>query len=134
MIGGMIGGAVRFGKAGKVLAVGEGIETMLAVSGAIGSMSVAAAGTAALLERMEIPEQVEELLIYADKDANGRGEAAANALKSRVSSRIDVRVLTPNLDISWRDKGVDWLDCLKPSCGTIASRINEGIINDTHKD
>lgn len=112
-INGMVGGAVRFGKAGKVLAVGEGIETMLAVCCSIGSMSVAAAGTAALLERMEIPEQVEKLLIYADKDVSGRGEQAAIALKSRVSSRMDVSILSPNLDVSAHHKGVDWLDCLK---------------------
>ena len=110
-ISGMTGGAVRFGKAGKALAVGEGIETMLAVSiGLGGFMSVAAAGTAALLEGLEIPEQVETLLIFADKDANGRGEQAANALESRVSSQMDVRIILPSIELKPSEKSLDWLD------------------------
>ncbi|OQW99060.1 MAG: hypothetical protein BWK73_51120 [Thiothrix lacustris] len=73
-INGMVGGAVRFGKAGKVLAAGEGIETMLAVSiGLGGFMSVAAAGTAALLEGLEIPEQVETLLILPIRTQTNAG-------------------------------------------------------------
>ena len=122
-INGMVGGGVRFGKAGKVLAVGEGLETMLAVSiGLGGFMSVAAAGTAALLEKLDIPEQVERLLIFADKDVNGRGEQAANALKSRVGARMNVSILLPtsNLDshsdenrgVNGAKNGIDWLDAL----------------------
>lgn len=115
-INGMVGGAVRFGKAGKVLAVGEGIETMLAVSiGLGGFMSVAAAGTAALLEGLEVPEQVERLLIFADRDANGRGERAATALKTRLSSRMDASILLPlpyNDAPVWANKGLDWLDVM----------------------
>ena len=116
-INGMVGGAVRLGKAGKVLAVGEGIETMLAVSiGLGGFMSVAAAGTAALLSQIEVPEQVERLLVFADNDTSG--EYAANALQSRLRSRMDVRILYPSLCVSCDSvttQGVDWLDIINTS-------------------
>jgi len=129
-INGMIGGAVRFGKAGKVLAVGEGIETMLAVSiGLGGFMSVAAAGTAALLEGLEVPEQVETLLIFADKDANGRGEQAAMVLESRLSSQMDVRIILPSLCVSTAHKGVDWLDQVVYDASALSLIRNEVIMN-----
>lgn len=128
-INGMIGGAVRFGKAGKVLAAGEGIETMLAVSiGLGGFMPVAAAGTAALLEGLEIPEQVETLLIFADKDANKRGEHAARALESRVSHRMDVRVILPSIELKPSEKSVDWLDEVVYNVSSLELMKNEVII------
>lgn len=110
-INGMTGGAVRFGKAGKVLAVGEGLETMLAVSVALGGfMSVAAAGTAALLEQVDIPEQVERLLIFADKDRSGRGQAAAESLYQRERNNRSVEIFVPDMAIPKGEKGVDWLN------------------------
>lgn len=128
-ISGMTGGAVRFGKAGKVLAVGEGIETMLAVSiGLGGFMSVAAAGTAALLEGLEIPEQVERLLIFSDKDANGRGEQAANALESRVSSQMDVRIILPGSELKPSEKSLDWLDEVVYNASSLELMKNKVII------
>lgn len=128
-ISGMTGGAVRFGKAGKVLAVGEGIETMLAVSiGLGGFMSVAAAGTAALLEGLEIPEQVERLLIFSDKDANGRGEQAANALESRVSSQIDVSIILPVSELKPSEKSLDWLDEVVYNASSLELMKNKVII------
>lgn len=128
-INGMVGGAVRFGKAGKVLAVGEGIETMLAVSiGLGGFMSVAAAGTAALLEGLEIPEQVETLLIFADKDANKRGEHAARVLESRVSSRMDVRIILPSIELKPSEKSLDWLDEVVYNASSLELMKNKVII------
>ena len=110
-INGMVGGGVRFGKAGKTLAVCEGLETGLAVSiGLGGFMSVACAGTATLLSSLEIPEQVETLLIFADKDANGRGEHAANVLAHKHSEKREVKILLPEMDIMTGKKGADWLD------------------------
>ena len=110
-IAGMVGGAVRLGKAGKVLAAVEGLETGLAVSiGLGGFMSVACAGTASLLSSLEIPEQVETLLIFADKDANGRGEHAANVLAHKHSEKREVKILLPEMDIMTGEKGVDWLN------------------------
>ena len=129
-INGMVGGAVRFGKAGKVLAVGEGIETMLAVSiGLGGFMSVAAAGTAALLSQIEVPEQVERLLVFADNDTSG--EHAANALRSRLSSRMDVRILYPSLCVSCDSgatQGLDWLDIINTNADVWYDAKNQVII------
>ena len=87
---GMIGGAVRLGKAGRVLAVGEGLETMV----------------------VNIPDQVERLVIFADKDRNGAGMAAASALAAREEARRDVKILLPNADILEGEKGIDWLDAV----------------------
>jgi len=106
----LTGGAIRFGEAGRVLAVGEGLETMLAVALAFKSRSVAAACTASLLAKMEIPEHVEKLLIYADKDRSGEGERAANELFERERYIRAVEVRLPPLEIPENSKGIDWLD------------------------
>jgi hypothetical protein len=82
------------------------------------------------LEGLEIPEQVETLLIFADKDANKRGEHAARALESRVSSRMDVRILLPmphNEAYDGQIKGVDWLDVMNTNANAwydIRNQVN----------
>lgn len=105
------GSAVRFGKAGKVLMVGEGIETMLAVAKAYNTRSVAATCTAALLEQVDIPETVEKVLIFADKDDSGKGEESAAKLAGRIQNDHDFEILVPPVDIPAGKKSVDWLDC-----------------------
>jgi len=104
------GGAIRFGKAGKVLYVGEGLETMLAVSQALNTNSVAAACTKALLSLVEIPAHVETLVVCADKDRNDDGYRAALALAEREHVERDVKIILPPSDIPDDAKGVDWLD------------------------
>jgi len=106
----LAGGAIRFGNAGRVLAVGEGLETMLAVALAFNSRSIAAACTASLLAKIEIPEHVEKLLIYADKDRSGEGERAANELLEREKYEREVEIRLPAMKIPEKSKGVDWLD------------------------
>jgi hypothetical protein len=124
-INGMVGGAVRLGKAGKVLAVGEGIETMLAVSiGLVGFMSVAAAGTATLLNSMEIPDRVERLLIFADKDVNDAGLNAAEALREKQRHLREVEILMPDMAIPDGKKGIDWLDSLNQDANVLSTLIN----------
>lgn len=110
---GMVGGAVRLGKAGLVLAVGEGLETMLAIATASGSLSVAACGTAALLAGVEIPDQVEKLLIFADKDRNGAGLKHAELLYEREKNNMDVQIYLPEMPIPAGKKGVDWLNVVE---------------------
>ena len=130
----MNGGAVRLGKAGRVLAVGEGLETVLSVSVALGgSMSVAAAGTAALLEQMDIPEQVERLLIFADKDKSGRGQSAAESLYQRERHNREVEILLPDMAIPENKKGIDWLDVLTSNCVPLYHQSFKAIIGGTHK-
>lgn len=91
-------------------------------------MSVAAAGTAALLEGLEIPEQVETLLIFADKDANKRGAHAARVLESRVSSRMNVRIIFPSIELKPSDKSKDWLDEVVYNVSSLELMKNEVII------
>ena len=124
MIGGMTGGSVRFGEVGKVWAVSEGVETMLAVSIALGSVSVAAAGTAALLSAMEIPDQVERLLIFSDKDANRAGLNAAMALREKQRHLREVEILLPDMAIPDEKKGVDWLDALNQDSNALSTVVN----------
>ena len=106
----MNGGAIRLGKAESTLCIGEGLETMLAVASQLNTLSVAACCTAQLLEAVEVPPQVKRLLIFADKDRQGRGEDAALKLKSRVIDRMNVEILIPPSPIGERSTGIDWLD------------------------
>lgn len=115
----MTGSAVRFGKAESTLCAGEGLESMLAVALALETLSVASAGTAALLAGLEVPPQVNRLLIFADKDRpkelpNGRlvepGLDAAEKLRDRMKDRMDVEILLPPSQIPPGAKSVDWLD------------------------
>ena len=96
----------------RVMAVGEGIETMLAVHSSTGLPAwscISAHG----LATVEIPMDVRELTICADHDANGTGYNAAQTLAQRVSSRnskssrrIAVKIIMPN------EVGMDWADVL----------------------
>ena len=106
----MNGGAIRFGKAGSTLCVGEGLETMLAVATKLNTLSVAACCTAQLLEAFEVPPQVKRLLIFADKDRQGRGEEAAHQLSKKFIGKISVEILLPPSPIAEGAKGIDWLD------------------------
>jgi len=112
----MNGGAIRLGKAGTTLCVGEGLETMLAVATKLNTLSVAACCTAQLLESFEVPPQVKKLLIFADKDIKGRGEEAANKLMARMQNKIDVEILLPPSAIKDGSKGIDWLDDQEGLC------------------
>lgn len=107
----MVGSCCRFGEIGNELLVGEGVETMQSVAGAFKTDSVAAACTAYLLEKIEIPEHVKTLRIFADKDRNERGILAAENLKERLYSRVKVIIHLPDSDIPEGKKGIDWLDC-----------------------
>ncbi len=131
---GMVGGAVRLGKAGRVLAVGEGLETMLAIATASGSLSVAACGTAALLAGVEIPDQVEKLLIFADKDRNDAGLKAAELLYEREKNNMDVQIYLPDMPILEGKKGVDWLDVVKSGNGCAINWISDVLSTDTLKN
>ena len=101
MIGQFAGTAVRFASAGKTLIVCEGIETGLAIRLLTGCDSIAACGTAALLSGVDVPDCVENLLIYADNDAAGM--AAAEKLQAREQQIREVEIIAP-------DAGNDWLD------------------------
>ena len=105
MIGQFAGTAVRFASAGKTLIVCEGIETGLAIRLLTGCDSIAACGTAALLGGVDVPDCVENLLIYADNDAAGM--AAAEKLQAREQHNREVEIIAPDACV-----GNDWLDWL----------------------
>jgi putative DNA primase/helicase len=90
VIGKLVGGVVRLSDAGDHLAVGEGVETMLSASAAIG-LPAWAALTAYNLSLFTPPAEVTRLVIAADNDSAGL--AAAEAVRARLS--IDVAVRLP---------------------------------------
>lgn len=106
------GSAIHFGEPDKDLAVAEGIETALSVVKSTGLpcwACISANGLAAV----EVPNGVETVLIYADRDRSGTGQKAALALRARLLQQgIKSKVLLPQGDIPEGAKGVDWNDVL----------------------
>lgn len=86
IVGRLMGGAVRLQSAGRELAVGEGVETMLSASAALGLPAFAAlsAGTLALFTP---PLGVERLVIALDNDSAGL--AAAEQLRHRLAISVE---------------------------------------------
>lgn len=100
------GGAIRLFNPSETLAVGEGVETCLAVREMFGH-PVWAALTAGGLESFEPPAGVRTVLIYGDNDATFTGHAAAYALAKRlVRQGFAVEAHIPC------NVGDDWLDVL----------------------
>lgn len=93
-MGELLGHGVRFGQAGEVLAVGEGIETVLSVRAALPGLPMLAALSAGHLAAVRFPEALRRLYVVVDRDP--AGEAAVEALSARGSSAgIEVVVLAP---------------------------------------
>ena len=88
VIGKLVGGAVRLGDAATHLAVGEGVETMLSASIALGAPAWAAL-TAYNLSLFTPPADVTHLIVAADNDAAGL--AAAEAVRERLPIAVTVR-------------------------------------------
>lgn len=105
------GGAIRIdAEVGRVLNLAEGIETALAVR-AITRQPTWSTLNKELLMKVEIPDQVELVSIWADKDRSRAGEEAAIKLmdKLRGQGRKAV-VVVPPFSIPEDAKGVDWND------------------------
>ena len=101
MLGQFNGTAVRLARAEKTLIVCEGIETGLAIRLLTGCDSIAACGTAALLGGVDVPDCVENLLIYADNDKAGKDAAEKLLMRKRDSGTVSI--ILP-------ETGNDWLD------------------------
>jgi putative DNA primase/helicase len=96
MLGPCGGGAVRFARPAPTIAVAEGIETALSISQACPDLAVWAALSASGMCVLRLPEDVREVILCADKDANGVGERAARAAAARfVSEGRKVRIAKP---------------------------------------
>jgi hypothetical protein len=83
-MGGLLGYAVRFGAADEVLAVGEGIETMLSLRCALPAMPMAAALSANHLAALLLPRTLRRL--YIARDADAAGDMALAALTERAEA------------------------------------------------
>lgn len=96
-LGHLVGHAVRFGAASDVLAVGEGIETVLSLKEAIPALPMAAALSAGHLAAFEWPSGLRRLYIARDSDPAGR--RATTTLRERAEAAgVEVIGLVP-----WRD-------------------------------
>ncbi|QKC86961.1 toprim domain-containing protein [Mesorhizobium sp. NZP2077] len=93
-MGELLGHAVRFGAADKVLAVGEGIETMLSLRCAQPAMPAAAALSANHLAGLLLPATLHRL--YIARDADAAGDMAFAALTERAGAvGIEALPLSP---------------------------------------
>lgn len=105
----MKGAYIPLGKPGRLLAIAEGIETILSV-GNMGKWSFPcwAAYSADQLTRLAFPDGLEELRIFGDNDASFTGQAAAYALAKRAYlAKINAVVHIPERP------GMDWNDVLR---------------------
>ncbi|WP_035053567.1 DUF7146 domain-containing protein [Andreprevotia chitinilytica] len=100
------GAVVRLCAVGPKLAITEGIETALAVHCANG-LPVWAGLSAHGVAHAVLPPEAAEVFIFADHDAGGAGQQAADALATRLLAEgRTVRVLLPG------SAGRDWLDVM----------------------
>jgi hypothetical protein len=93
-MGGLLGHAVRFGAADEILAVGEGIETMLSLRGALPAMPMAAALSANHLAALLLPLTLRRLYIARDADASG-DMAFATLTERAEAAGIEAFALSP---------------------------------------
>lgn len=93
-MGHLLGNGVRFGAADDIMAVGEGIETMLSIRTALPHLPVVACLSAAHLAAFDTPASIRRLYIAHDRDA--AGHHAHDRLASRLSDRaIEIISLSP---------------------------------------
>ena len=94
-MGDLLGHGVRFGNAGPVMAIGEGLETILSWRMLLPTMPTVATLSAAHLAALEWPTCVQRLYVVRDDDA--AGDAAWTHLDDRARARgIDlVPIVSP---------------------------------------
>lgn len=95
-MGDLLGSAVRIGVPGRVMAAGEGIETMLSLRQVLPSMAMAPALSAAHLAAILFPPALRRLYIVRDNDPAGDG--ARDMLIQRANAEgIEAIPLSPAL-------------------------------------
>ncbi|RDE07797.1 DUF7146 domain-containing protein [Pelagibacterium lacus] len=96
-MGSLLGHAVRFGTPDDVMAIGEGIETVLSLRCAFPLMPMAAALSATHLAAICFPPTLRRLYLIHDRDP--AGDAARDALTARArAADIGAIVLSPQRD------------------------------------
>ena len=85
--GSMIGGAIRLNKigTGNAIVIGEGIETSLS-AGILTGLPAWSSMDAGKLEKVEIPEQITQVVIAGDNDVSYTGQSAAYNLAKRLKN------------------------------------------------
>lgn len=106
------GAAIRLFPAARKLAVAEGIETALAFNQLTGIPSWATI-SAGGMEAIQLPDEVEEVIICVDLDQKGRGQRSADLLAKRLlqEGRKVFKAIPPG-DLLAGTKSKDWLDFL----------------------
>ena len=95
-MGHLLGNGVRFGRAGAIMLVGEGIETVLSLREMVPGMPVIAALSSAHLAAIVFPAGLRRL--YVARDADPAGAAALKTLTARgAADGIEVVGLEPEL-------------------------------------
>jgi Toprim domain len=113
-MGGLLGHAVRFGAADDVIAVGEGIETMLSLRCALPAMPMAAALSANHLAALLLPPTLRRL--YIARDADAAGDAALAALTERANAEgVEALALSPRMSDFNEDLRAFGLGALRPA-------------------
>lgn len=93
-MGELHGHAVRFGKPSSIMAVGEGIETVLSLRCLLPTMPMAAALSGAHLAAIRFPPTLRRLYIICDDDC--AGEAARDRLMARAhTAGVEPIALSP---------------------------------------
>jgi putative DNA primase/helicase len=112
-VGTITGATVRLHDPGDELGVCEGFETGLAARELFG-VPVWASLSASSLEAFE-PPPVRQLIVFADNDVNGEGQAAAFNLARRVNrwNRQNHKDALPVIVHVPPRSGSDWLDVLR---------------------
>lgn len=89
-MGHLLGHGVRFGKAGRVIAAGEGIETVLSLRRIMPTMPMIAGLSAAHLAAIDFPKELRRLYAACDDDPAG---AAALATLGERAAQLGVETL-----------------------------------------
>ena len=96
-MGELLGHGVRFGAAAPVMAVGEGIESVLSLRMSMPRMPMIAALSAAHLGAIRFPEALRRLYVAREDDRAGRAAFAQLAARA-ASAGIEVVPLNSELD------------------------------------
>ncbi len=95
-MGQLLGHAVRFGIADDVLAVGEGLETVLSLQGVLPTLPLAAGLSAAHVSALRFPPRLR--VLYILRDADRAGDAVVERLTARAKAAgIEAHALSPQM-------------------------------------
>ena len=108
----LTGGAIHLFPVTKIMGIAEGFETAIAVY-LLHGINCWSTFSAQLMEGFIAPPGVEKLLVFGDKDRNGRGEQAARiVIKKHWEAGVMAGIRLPDGDIPAGAKGLDFLDVL----------------------